>query len=310
VLVLGAGSIGSRHAQNMADLGAEVTISDPDRERAAVVASRVGASVEDDPDPLAFQGIVVASPSALHHRHVAWSLESGVPIYVEKPLVMSTSEITGAIRAASDQIVVGYNLRFHPGYRLVRGLLRDGSLGSPVSARFWFGSYLPDWRPDTDYRQSYSAQRLLGGGVLHDAIHELDLALWFFGWPLRALASVRGCFGPLDIDVDDTVRAILATSSGVPISVDLDYLSRRYRRGVEIIGTDATARFDWSRAVVEIETAAEIRSQPIDTSVDPTYIEAAEQFLSMVAGGPSDAASGLDGIRSIELVEALEAGTA
>jgi predicted dehydrogenase len=307
VLVLGAGSIGSRHASNIAVLGAEVTISDPNRDRAAAVASRIGATVVSDPDPLAFRGIVVASPSSMHSDHLTWALEANVPIYVEKPLVMSTSEVTDAIRAASDRIVVGYNLRFHAGYRLVRDLLLDGSLGSPVSARFWFGSHLPDWRPGVDYRQSYSAQRQLGGGVLHDAIHEIDLALWFFGWPLRAVASVRGRFGSLDIDVDDTVRAILVTHSGVPVSVDLDYLSRRYRRGVEIIGTDATARFDWARAVMEIETAADVRSRPIDTTVDPTYVEAAEQFLSLVGGGPNESATGLDGIRSIELVEAVEA---
>jgi predicted dehydrogenase len=307
VLVLGAGSIGSRHAANIASLGAEVTISDPDRDRAAAVATRVGAIVATDPDPLGFGGIVVASPSSLHSEHLAWALVADVPIYVEKPLVMSASEVTDAIRAASDRIAVGYNLRFHPGYRRLRECLLDGSLGSPVSARFWFGSYLPDWRPDVDYRESYSAQRRLGGGILHDAIHEIDLALWFFGWPLRTLASVRGRFGPLDIDVDDTVRAILGTDSGVPVSVDLDYLSRRYRRGVEIIGTDATARFDWARAVIEIETAAEVRSFPVDTAVDQTYIETAEQFLSMVTGGRGECATGLDGIRSIELVEAVEA---
>jgi predicted dehydrogenase len=307
VLVLGAGSIGSRHASNIANLGADVTITDPDHDRAAAVASRVGATVAFDPDPLAFHGIVIASPSSLHLEHLAWALVANVPIYVEKPLVMSTSQVTDGIRAASDRIVVGYNLRFHPGYRLVRDLLLDGSLGSPVSARFWFGSHLPDWRPDVDYRHSYSAQRRLGGGVLHDAIHEIDLALWYFGWPLRALTSVCGRFGPLDIDVEDTVRAILGTSSGVPISVDLDYLSRRYRRGVEIIGTDATARFDWARAVIEIETAADVRTRAIDTAVDPTYIQAAEQFLSVIEGRPNESATGLDGIRSIELVEAVEA---
>jgi predicted dehydrogenase len=307
--VLGAGSIGSRHASNMAALGAQITISDPDRDRAVSAASRAGATVASDPDPLEFRGIVVASPSSLHREHLMWALTADVPVYVEKPLVMSTAEVTDAIRAASDRILVGYNLRFHPGYRLVRDLLFDGTLGQPVSARFWFGNHLPDWRPEVDYRLTYSAQRKLGGGVLHDAIHEIDLALWFFGSPLRALASVCGRFGPLEIDVEDTVRAILATSSGVPVSIDLDYLSRRYRRGVEIVGTDATARFDWARAVIEVETAAEVRSHPIDTSVDPTYVSAAEHFLAMVEGGRNQSATGLDGIRSIELVEAVKAAS-
>ena len=54
-------------------------------------------------------------------------------------------------------------------------------VGQLVGASAWFGSWLPDWRPDVDYRETYSAQRSLGGGVLLDAIHELDLLVWLAG---------------------------------------------------------------------------------------------------------------------------------
>jgi predicted dehydrogenase len=275
-----------------------------------MVGSDIGVAVVADPDPKVYQGIVIASPSSLHREHLGWALPAGVPILVEKPLVTSSAEITGSMRSAADRIVVGFNLRFHQGYRKARQLLLGGSLGTPVSARFWFGSYLPDWRPGLDYRLTYSAQQRLGGGVLRDAIHEIDLALWYFGWPVRAAAGYCGRVGSLDIDVDDTVRAILLTGSGVPISLELDYLSRRYRRGVEIVGTEATVRFDWARAVIEIETGEDIRSQPIETDAGPSYVRIAEEYLRILEGQPSEAANGLDGMRSIEVVDAVEAVSA
>ena len=55
-----------------------------------------------------------------------------------------------------------------------------GSVGSS-SVRLWFGSWLPDWRPAVDYRPTYSARAELGGGVLLDAIHELDMLVWLLG---------------------------------------------------------------------------------------------------------------------------------
>src|SRR5947209_4960132 len=78
-------------------------------------------------------------------------------------------------------------------------LVHAGKAGRVSAVRLWFGSWLPDWRPNVDYRTTYSARANLGGGVLLDAIHELDLCLWLLGGePVDVIGAVVGRFGPLE----------------------------------------------------------------------------------------------------------------
>lgn len=306
ILVLGAGSIGARHATNLADLGAHVAVHDPDHDRAAAVAGAAGGRAATALGEEAFDGIVVASPSALHHEQLGWCLDHGRRVLVEKPLAIHVRQLDAAVRDRLGQVMVGCNLRFHEPYRRVHELVAGGAIGDVLAARLWFGSYLPDWRPSVDYRHSYSARRDLGGGVLRDAIHELDLAMWFFGWPLVVDGSWVGRVGGLEIDVEDTVRAVLTATSGAPVSIELDYLSRRYRRGIEIVGSTATVRFDWSRAVIEVEHGDDVAATPVTDHVSSSYVREAQAFLRFVDGGDPSGASGIDGLRCVELAEQIE----
>ena len=74
-------------------------------------------------------------------------------------------------------------MRFHRGPIKVKQLLNDEVIGRPVSAHLWVSSYLPSWHPTEDYREMYSAKKELGGGVVMDSIHEIDLTHWLFGKP-------------------------------------------------------------------------------------------------------------------------------
>ncbi len=299
VLVIGAGSIGARHARNLVAAGAEVTSTDPDAARAR--ATEAQHTVPFDPDRLAgYDGIVVASPSRLHLEQATAAIATGAAVLVEKPLSHQLAGVDRLVAEAGPRLMVGYNLRLHQPIEDLVGAVAAGRVGRPVAVRLWFGSWLPDWRPSVDYRTTYSARADLGGGVLDDAIHELDLAVWLCGPDLRVVAAVVDRLGPLEIDVEDTVRALLVDPAGVPVSVELDYLSRRYRRGIEVVGTEATIRLDWSRAVLELETAEGVESSPADVSVDRSYEREAQAFLDLVAGiaaAPVDGATGAVSLR-------------
>ena len=199
--------------------------------------------------------------------------------------------------------MVGYNLRYHePNLRLA-ALLEGGAIGRPISYRFWFGHWLPDWRPGTDYRNAYSARSDLGGGVLFDAIHELDLAVWMAGPDLSVVGALVARVGPLEIDVEDTVRALLTTPESVPVTVDLDYLSCTYRRGIEIIGEAATVSFDWSTRALTLSGPGGVSVEQIDTEVSKSYVDEMAEFLAFLGGAPLTRNSAEVGLQSLELAE-------
>jgi predicted dehydrogenase len=202
--------------------------------------------------------------------------------------------------------MVGYNLRFHEPVRRLMELVHEGAAGQIMAARLWFGSDLRSWRPGRPLVESYSGRADLGGGVLLDAIHELDLTTWLFGDASFTVAgSVVARVGDLPIDVEDTVRALLRHESGAVVEVALDYLSRRYRRGIEVIGDDATVRLDWSRRVIEIEDEEGVRVERAEADVADSYARQAECFLGWIGGTATPPVLAVDGVRSVELADAI-----
>ena len=306
ILVVGAGSSGARHARHLADAGADVAVMDPDAARAASVecAKSVPYSLDDLGG---YDGIVIASPTSSHRAQTEAALESDAKILVEKPIAL-LDEPVDAIVACSERVMVGYNLRFHdPLVRFIEEV-EAGAAGPIHAVRVWFGSWLPDWRPTVDYRTTYSARADLGGGVLLDAIHELDVLVWLLGDGDFAVAgSFVGRVGPLELDTEDTVKAVLVHRTGVTAEVSLDYLSRRYRRGVEVVGERATARLDWARAVREIEDGDSVRTEDASTPVAQSYQREAEHFLAFVRGERAPVVDARAGAQSLELARRIRA---
>jgi predicted dehydrogenase len=181
-LVVGCGSIGKRHLQNLRALGvADLGVVESDSSRRQQVAGEMGiAAFAQLADGLRWfpDFVVIATPT---HFHISQAMEvasKGCAVFVEKPLSHTSdgvSELVNVIGQSGLVSMVGCNMRFHPGPKKVKELLDAGALGRILSARVYVGSYLPDWRPGTDYRQNYAARDENGGGCILDCIHEIDL---------------------------------------------------------------------------------------------------------------------------------------
>ena len=304
ILVLGAGSAGSRHATLLAGAGASVAVADPEPGRAEAVPGC--EAVPFDLDALGgYDGMVVASPSSLHAEQTLAALATGARVLVEKPLATSVDCLDDLVKAAGGRLMVGFNLRLHAPVQRAVELVAEGRAGRLSAVRVWFGSWLPDGRPQADYRQTYSARADLGGGILDDASHELDMLVWMLGDELEVIAAFVDRLGPLEIDVEDTVKALLRRADGVAVELSLDYLSRRYRRGIEAVGDRATVRLDWARQVLEVEDGSAVEVEPADVPIMRSYEAQAERFLAFVQGDaepPVDAATGAASVRLAERI--------
>lgn len=246
-LIVGTGGIGARHARNLKELrptieliGVRVEHSEKTRELKMRLVPDLEAGISERPTVA-----VVALPPVWHAEKARALIDAGIPIYLEKPPALRVAELSDAATTADVRrttTMVGCVLRRMPGFRRLREIVRSGRIGQLTSAHLSVGQWLPDWRPERDWRKSYSACRELGGGVILDLIHEIDLARFLFGEFDGVDASAGNC-NVLDIDVEDHADLRLRRDRAT-VTVHLDYLDRAGHRAGRVIGTEGTAVYD------------------------------------------------------------------
>lgn len=182
---LGVGWIGRNRLEALARSGraevaavADVSPGSLDACRSLAPAARLGSSLEELlEEPL--DGLVIATPSALHATQAVQALRAGVAVFCQKPLGRTEAEhraVMEAARRADRLLGVDLSYRYVRAARAVKRLVRAGALGRVYAADLVFhNAYGPD-RP-WFYRRSEA-----GGGCLMDlGTHLLDLALWLLG---------------------------------------------------------------------------------------------------------------------------------
>lgn len=242
VVVRGTGSIGRRHAAVFRALGADVTAW-PVRS-ADDAEGRAATAVAD----LA----VIATDTARHVADAVQALELGAHrVLVEKPLAPTAADAMNLRdHPLAERVYVAAPLRAHECFAVVRRILVD--LGSPLASYVYCQSWLPDWRPDRDFRQSYSA-RADEGGVLRDLIHEVDYAAILFG-PPDAVSAALTWDGPLDIQSEQAASVLWSTATA-SVTVRLDYVTRPGRRGLVVTGPDGSIEWDVAASSVRFTRA-------------------------------------------------------
>lgn len=243
VLIIGSGSIGRRHAANLAPL-ADVAICDPNAAALAQLPADLAIARYDNMDAALRrhkpEAAIVATPNHLHVEVATAMIEAGCDVLVEKPISHTIADVIPFLERAEAlgrKILVACNMRYHPAIRAMRNALP--SIGVLRFARAWYGNYLPDMRPGADYRQLYCANRSMGGGVILDAIHEIDYLVWLLG-PVVKVACEADRLSDMEIDVEDYAIVSLQHQHGARSEIHLDYLQRYKQRGCELVGQGGT----------------------------------------------------------------------
>lgn len=184
---LGLGWIGQHRMQALLDEKAcrVVAVADPSPEaRARAQAAAPGAAAVETLEELLrheLDGIVIATPSALHAQQAMAALDRGLAVFCQKPLARTASEnrsIVDAARRADRLLGCDLSYRHTEAMRRIRNCVVEGELGQVYAADLVFhNAYGPDksWARDA---------ALSGGGCAIDlGIHLVDLALWTLGFP-------------------------------------------------------------------------------------------------------------------------------
>jgi predicted dehydrogenase len=190
---LGVGWIGRNRMEALAQSGLIeiVAVSDRIAENAAAAADIGQCGTRESLDHLldaGLDGLVIATPSALHAEQSIAALEQGVAVFCQKPLGRTAAEnadVVAAARAADRLLGVDLSYRFLHGITLIRDLIHNGHLGTVYAADLVFhNAYGPD-------KSWFYDAALSGGGCVIDlGSHLVDLALWMLeDGPVVGVAS-------------------------------------------------------------------------------------------------------------------------
>lgn len=246
IAVLGLGSIGLRHSKNLIELGQQVCGYDPSPERRELLLASGGQIATTHDAALAnASAVIICSPNQLHLADLRAAIARKLHVFIEKPISHTDADVEKLLdQAATAGLTVfcGFNLRYHPSVVAVRDWIGQGRLGTPLWARFTVATYLPEWRPQQDYRKGYTADPV-SGGVLFDCSHEIDLANHLLGRGDVKAAVVRRS-GILDMASEDCAELVLEHASGAHSSIHLDYITRPRIRNSVIVGTKGSIMLD------------------------------------------------------------------
>ena len=117
-----------------------------------------------------FNLVIISNPSSKHISHALMAAKKKLNIYIEKPLsnnLKGIQQLENLQKKFNLKILVGFQLRYHPGLILIKNLIKNKSLGKVYSVVSDVGEYLPSWHPQEDYKRSYASKKTWGRRYLN-----------------------------------------------------------------------------------------------------------------------------------------------
>lgn len=321
--LIGGGNISETHARAAREIpGLKISaVFGINRERVARLAAEFEAVPFDDfanflaHQPMDF--VAIGSPSGLHAQQGIAAAKRGLHVLTEKPLDITTAQADALIAAARDagvQLGVFFQDRLKTDLMQVKNWIEAGLLGKLILADARVKWFRPEnYYGDSRWRGTF---RLDGGGALiNQAIHTVDLLLWMCG-EVSAVEAVRRK-SLHKIEAEDTLAAVLEFQNGAIGALQATTsVYPGYPRRVELTGTEGTVIIEHDRLL-----AADLRHPPEDfrsTGNDQNASASSatvsdvrghrallEDFVHAIATKTTPRCSGVEGRRSVALVEAV-----
>lgn len=262
VCFVGIGSIARRHIKNLQVICSEKRINlNIDAVRRSSAANTKDENLllrkvytnydEMDND---YDVIFITNPTEHHIESLKKTMKHGKNFFIEKP-VSSVNQIEEVEKLSLKKDAVYYvacPLRYNA---VIQYLKENVDFSRVISIRSISSSYLPEWRPGTDYRQTYSASKKLGGGVSIDLIHEWDYLTFLVGMPGK-IFYMCGKKSSLEINSED-YAIYLAEYADKIVELHLDYFGRKTIRQVMLLTDEDTICGDIANSRIEFMRTGE-----------------------------------------------------
>lgn len=282
VCFIGLGSIAARHIGNLRKIyGRDVNITVRRSGKGnfgSTIVREIDRIVYADADlESKYDAIFITNPTSMHYETLLRYHDFSDAFFIEKPVFVTGEEDLAPFAGGEKKYYVAAPLRYT---NVVQYLKENVNFQEIYSVRCICSSYLPEWRPGTDYSLSYSAHKDMGGGVSIDLIHEWDYLCYLMGMP-DCIQSIIRKKSALEIDSDD-VAVYIAEYKDKVVELHLDYFGRKAQRKIELIGRDDTIVADILNHSVEYLLSGEKVNLPEERN--DFYVREIKHFWKITKG--------------------------
>lgn len=313
--LIGVSTIASRHMIGAirAQDGHDVTsVLSSSRERGAEYADkhRIVRSTTSLDELLRDSSIDAAYISTTNEKHFPQAMaaiKAGKHIVCEKPLAMNVADAVTMVRAAEAAGVVfatNHHLRNAGSHLKIKQLIGDGKIGDVLSLRVFHAVYLPDFLQG--WRINNAAA---GGGVIPDiVVHDADTVRFYLDEDPAEVVAIDHS-GSMGQGVEDSVMSVWTMPSGIMVQTHESFTHAYAGSGVEVHGTKGSIfgrDVNTQQPVGEIELRTDAGAQEISFSDHDLYARSMRLFVDALNDKGQPSATGVDGVKSLAIAEAVK----
>jgi predicted dehydrogenase len=328
--VIGLGNMGSTHAANVAAGKVSrcvlAAVVDADATRCGEFPqARPFGSTRELFRSGEVDAVLIATPHFSHTTIGVEALKSGLHVLVEKPVSVHKADCERLIAAHQNPAqVLGamLNMRLDPRYRKLREMVRSGALGEVRRVHWittnWFRTQA--YYDSAGWRGTWAGE---GGGVLiNQAPHQLDMLMWIVGGSPAKVTGFCSLGRYHDIEVEDDVTAycefgggmtaVLAFSTGempgtnrVEIAGDRGLLTLAGDNLTFLQNEVSASEFSQSSPSAFEQPGCHRVEIPLETGPGGYHVEVLQNFVDAILDGSPLFASVEEGMRSVELANAI-----
>lgn len=313
-LIIGCGSIGTRHAQNLKKLGLKnIILCDSNIKRSQSLGEKINTkifyssykdAVKENSDITA---AIIATPTIFHMDSSIYLAKHNIHLFIEKPLsdsLRKTKEFSIIAKKSEIIVMMGHSYLFEKGFKKLKSLLSKKIIGDLYFVNYMQGQYLPDWHPWADYRKEYTAQKDLGGGALLTLTsHTFYLIEWLFGKINSIHGNIIQNTKSLDVNVDDSISMLLKTDSGIIIQTLNNFIVRVHNHIIYVEGSKGRIEYDFvSQKITLLKHKSKSKIFDVSDDNNSRFVNEIKYFIKSIKKNSIDENFDLDsGLRFMKL---------
>jgi len=326
-LVIGGGSIGARHLNNLKTLGFnDISICDTDRKKTNELSQKYKVKKFFDFESALLENFDFSIICTYPHSHIDISnicIKNNSHVFIEKPMSSDLRNVKLMLRKADSKklkIAVGYNTRFDKGLIYLKNKLMKSSISTPLSISSQWGQHIKFWRPGDDYKNHYILKK--GSGIILDASHEYDYVRWLLNDDVVSVYCQARKSSTIKTQTESIANIIMKFKRGTIYNLVIDYLRPQYERKCQIIGEKGDLKWEYvvkkmgwknynaranSNVTINFIHPQKSISKNFNVKLNDMYIDEMQDFTQSILDNKKPLVDGWEGFKTLKIgMAALE----